>query len=101
MQAVPATPPTATLELGTLAPPGARQALAGFFVSGMLLAFLGAILPSWQHHLLSDYLMVGLYFVALIAGMIASAWAAPPLMAGKGLGWTLAFACGMASFALL
>ena len=53
MQAVPATPPTATPELGTLAPPGARQALAGFFVSGMLLAFLGAILPSWQHHLLS------------------------------------------------
>lgn len=101
MQAVPVTPPTAPLELGTLAPPGARQALAGFFVSGMLLAFPGAILPSWQHHLLSDYLMVGLYFVALIAGVVASAWAAPPLMAGKGMGWTLAFACAAASLAFL
>src|SRR5579863_1161992 len=99
MQAVPVTPPTATLELGTLAPPGARQALAGFFVSGMLLAFLGAILPSWQHHLLSDYLMVGLYFVAVIAGVIASVWAAPPLIKEKGMGWTLAFACAAASLA--
>src|SRR5216684_7626456 len=101
MQAAPVTPPTATLELGTLAPPGARQALAGFFVSGMLLAFLGAILPSWQHHLLSDYLMVGLYFVALIAGVIASVWIAPALMASKGIGWTLAFACAAASLAFL
>jgi len=101
MQAVPVTPPTATVELGTLALPGARQALAGFFVSGMLLAFLGAILPSWQHHLLSDYLMVGLYFVTLIAGVIASVWVAPPLMAKKGMGWTLAFACAAASLAFL
>ena len=101
MQAAPVIPPTATLELGTLAPPGARPALAGFFASGMLLAFLGAILPSWQHHLLSDYLMVGLYFVALIAGVIASVWAAPPLMAGKGVGGTLALACAAASLAFL
>jgi len=101
MQAVPVTSLTATPELGTVAPAGARQALAGFFVSGMLLAFLGAILPSWQHHLISDYLMIGLYFITLIAGVIASVWAAPPLMARKGLGWTLAFACAAASLAFL
>ena len=62
-------------------------------------AFLGAILPSWQHHLLSDYLMVGLYFVTLIAGVTASVWAAPPLMARRGMGWTLALACAAASLA--
>ena len=75
---------------GTLAPGGPRKALAGFFVSGILLAFLGAILPSWGHHLQSDYWMIGLYFVALIAGVLASVRIAPPLMEKKGLGWTLA-----------
>ena len=41
---------------------GSRRALAGFFVSGVLLSFLGAILPSWKQHLSSDYIVVGLYF---------------------------------------
>ena len=40
----------------------ARRALAGFFVSGVLLSFLGAILFSWQHHLTSQYGIVGLYY---------------------------------------
>ena len=51
---------------------GPRKALAGFFVSGILLGFLGAILPSWGHHLQPDYWMVGLYFVALILGVLLS-----------------------------
>jgi len=88
-------------EGGTLAPAGARKALAGFFVSGILLAFLGAILPAWQHHLLSDYLTVGLYFVGLITGVIASVWAAPPLLDRRGVGQTLAIACAAASVSLL
>jgi fucose permease len=92
---------SAAVDAGALAPPGARRALAGFFVSGLLLAFLGAILPSWGHHLQSDYWRIGLYFVALIAGVLAAVGVAPPLLEKKGLGWTLAFACAMASVALL
>jgi FHS family glucose/mannose:H+ symporter-like MFS transporter len=79
---------------------GPRRALAGFFVSGILLGFLGAILPSWGHHLQSDYWMVGLYFVALIAGVLASVRPARQLMEKQGLGRTLAGACGLASLAL-
>jgi MFS transporter, FHS family, glucose/mannose:H+ symporter len=86
---------------GTLAPDGPRKALAGFFVSGVLLAFLGAILPSWGHHLQADYWMIGLYFVALILGLLISVGCAPPLMQKKGLAWTLAFACVVATLALL
>lgn len=86
---------------GSLASPCARQALAGFFVSGVLLAFLGAILPSWGQHLLSDYWMVGLYFVALIAGLAAAVLVAPPLMERRGIGGTLAISCAAASAALL
>ncbi|MGA3189629.1 MAG: MFS transporter [Bryobacteraceae bacterium] len=88
-------------EEGTLASAGSRRALAGFFVSGLLIAFLGAILPSWQYHLSSEYGTVGLYFVGLIAGILSSVWISPPLLEKKGIGWTLAFACAAASCALL
>ena len=84
-----------------LAPAGARKALGGFFVSGILLGFLGAILPAWQHHLLDDYLTVGLYFVGLITGVIASVWAATPLLEWKGVGPALAIACAGASASFL
>lgn len=81
--------------------PGARRALGGFFVSGVLLQFLGAILPAWQHHLSSDYGVVGWYFVGLIVGLVSSTWISPTLMERKGTGWTLALACGLAGTAFL
>src|SRR5713101_5068391 len=94
----PEAPP---VEQGPLGSAGARKALAGFFVSGVLLAFLGAILPSWQHHLSSEYSTVGWYFFGLIAGVLGSVWASPPLLTRQGVGWTLAFACGLAAAALV
>lgn len=100
-EAPKALQPAPLPEEGTLAPTGARKALAGFFVSGILLGFPGAILPSWQHHVSSEYLAVGLYFVGLVAGVIASVWAAPPILARKETGWTLTFACALAVVALL
>src|SRR5579863_639190 len=81
---------------GALGTSGARRALAGFFISGVLLSFLGAILPAWQHHLSSDYGIVGFYFVGLIVGLVASVSVAPRLLESKGVGWTLAFACAVA-----
>jgi fucose permease len=86
---------------GTLASTGARKALAGFYVSGLLLAFLGAILPAWRHHIFSDYGTIGWYFLGLIAGILASVWVSPPLLERKGIGWTLAFACAIASAGFL
>jgi FHS family glucose/mannose:H+ symporter-like MFS transporter len=97
---VTASSPAAT-EQGTLASAGARKALTGFFVSGLLLAFLGAILPSWGHHLSSEYSTIGWYFVGLIAGLAASVWVSQPLLERKGAGWTLACSCGTAAAALL
>src|ERR1700685_2125657 len=54
--------------------PGARRALGGFFISGVLLSFLGAILPAWGHHITSDYVVIGWYFVGLIAGLVGWVW---------------------------
>ena len=85
---------------GTLAPPGSRRALAGFFVSGMLFAFPGAIVPAWGHTFSSDYWMVGLYFVALIVGLLVASRLARMLLERKGLGWALSLACAGAALAL-
>lgn len=79
----------------------ARRALAGFFVSGVLLSFLGAILFSWQHHLTSQYGVVGLYYAGLIAGLVGSSRISPALLRRKGVSWTLALACGLAGAAIL
>ncbi|MBZ5605661.1 MAG: MFS transporter [Acidobacteriia bacterium] len=89
------------IDHGTLASAGARKALAGFFVSGLLLAFLGAILPPWGHHLTEDYSTIGSYFFGLMTGILGSVWISPPLLERKGIGWTLAFSCGTAAAALL
>lgn len=59
-----------------LTPPGAaaasRRALAGFIVSGLILAFPGAILPAWGYHLRPHYVTVGNYFLAIVAGVLLS-----------------------------
>jgi len=86
---------------GTLGSAGSLRALAGFFVSGVLLSFLGAILPAWQHHISSEYGVVGLYFLGLIGGLLSSVGFAPRLLERKGVGWTLAFACAVAGSGFL
>src|ERR1019366_8196555 len=44
--------------------PGSGSALAGFLVSGFLLALLGAILPAWGYHRdPPDFIAVGNYFL--------------------------------------
>jgi MFS transporter, FHS family, glucose/mannose:H+ symporter len=88
-------------EQGALAAQGGRKALAGFFISGLLLSFLGAILPSWGHHISSEYSTIALYFIGLLAGVTGSVWVSPPLLERKGVGWTLAFACGCAAAAFV
>jgi len=95
----PTTAPPATGD--PLGSSSARRALAGFFVSGVLLSFLGAILFSWQHHLTSQYGIVGLYYAGLIAGLVGSARLSPALLRRKGIGWTLALACLLAGSAFL
>src|ERR1041384_4370410 len=86
---------------GALGSAGASRALSGFFVSGVLLSFLGAILLSWEQHLSSEYLVVSLYFAGLILGLVGSVWIAPVLLQRKGIGWTLSLACGIAGAAFL
>jgi len=61
-----------SIELEILTTAAGRKALTGFFLSGMLLSFLGAILPSWGFYLHSDFSAAGLYFLTLNLGLVLS-----------------------------
>ena len=79
----------------------ARRAFSGFFLSGVLLAFLGAILPAWGHHVDTDYLTIGAYFLALNVGLLCSVKLADYLLRKRSSRWILVAGCGLASFSLV
>ena len=74
----------------------ARQGLAGFFLSGLLLAFLGAILPAWGYHLRDDYITVGGFFLSMNLGLALSAGLAHYALARKTTPTVLMVGCGVA-----
>jgi hypothetical protein len=72
---------------------GSGSALAGFLVSGFLLALLGAILPAWGYHRdPPDFIGAGNYFLSLAIGIVAAARYARPIMLRRGLSFLLVFA---------
>jgi FHS family glucose/mannose:H+ symporter-like MFS transporter len=75
----------------------AGKALAGFFLSGLLMAFLGAMLPAWGYHLRDEFAEIGNHFFALNAGLLASTLLAQRLLPGRSVTLSLALACGLAS----
>jgi FHS family glucose/mannose:H+ symporter-like MFS transporter len=80
---------------------GGERALAGFFLSGSLLAFLGAVLPAWGYHRdPPDFTAVGNYFLSVAVGIVAAAALARRIMAAKGISFLLVFACGLSCLAL-
>jgi MFS transporter, FHS family, glucose/mannose:H+ symporter len=82
--------------------PGGPKALAGFMLSGFLLALLGAILPAWGYHRdPPDFVAVGHYFLSLAAGLMAAAAAARRVMQRKGLGFLLVGACALSCAVLI
>jgi FHS family glucose/mannose:H+ symporter-like MFS transporter len=80
----------------SLQAPLARKALAGFFLSGLLFAFLGAILPAWRHHLAENYLTVGNYFLSMNVGILASLGLARWVLGRRSSRALLVIACSMA-----
>ncbi len=78
-----------------------RRALAGFFLSGLLLSFLGAILPAWGYHLRPHYVTLGNYFLSIVTGVLIAVWSAGPLMRRRGTGGSLVLASSVAFASLL
>jgi hypothetical protein len=67
----------------------AWRSLAAFLVSGILMSFLGAILPAWGYHLRSGFAEVGGYFLSLALGLLLSVGAAHFLLPSRGLKFLL------------
>jgi MFS transporter, FHS family, glucose/mannose:H+ symporter len=74
------------------AAPDAWRFMAAFLVSGILLSFLGAILPAWRYHLRASFPEVGEYFLSLAVGLIFSVGAAHFLLPRRGLKFVLILA---------
>lgn len=79
----------------------ARRALTGFFLTGLVLAFPGAILPAWGYHLRSDYLTVGFLFLSMVLGLVASLRSSYWLLRRYGVGPTLTAATATACIAMV
>jgi FHS family glucose/mannose:H+ symporter-like MFS transporter len=78
-----------------------RRSLSGFLISGMLMSFLGAILPAWGYHLKADFKEVGYYFLSLSLGFLLSVGFASLLLPRKGVKFTLVLANALACGAFL
>lgn len=80
---------------------GGGKALAGFLLSGFLLALLGAVLPAWGYHRdPADFTAVGNYFLSLAVGIVTATAFARKLMARRSVGFLLVFACSLSCAAL-
>ena len=93
---VPPPTPQASLAVSS-----SRAALAGFFLSGFLLSFPGAILPAWGYHIRPHYSSIGNYFLALNIGLLVAFRLALRLLPSKGIGFTAALGCTSAFAALV
>ena len=86
---------------GALDASTARKALTGFFLSGILFSFLGAILPAWGYHIHSDYSVIGYYFLAMNLGIAAAFKISQYPLRRWGLAPVIAMASVVACAALL
>ena len=90
-----------SIELEILTTAAGRKALTGFFLSGMLLSFLGAILPAWGFYLHSDFSAAGRYFLMLNLGLVLSLRVVRYVLYRWTIGRILMIACLGATAALL
>ncbi len=77
------------------------MALAGFFLTGLLLSFPGAALPAWRFHLSSDYIGAGVYFLLLNAGLLVSMRAGQTVVTRRGPAFTASLGAFLAAGGLL
>lgn len=83
-------------------PSGDEKALAGFLLSGFLLALLGAILPAWGYHRdPPEFAAVGNYFLSLAVGLVAASKIARLILGRRGLSFLLVFGCSVSCVSLV
>ena len=73
-----------------------RLSLFAFFLCGISMSFLGALLPAWRYHLEAGFVEVGNYFLDLAAGFVLSAAVGNTLLRGQGPKFVLILANALA-----
>ena len=88
---------------GSLAPNSfqARRCFPVFLICGMLVSFLGAILPAWGYHMRDQFGEVGDYFLSLNFGFLLATAIGQRLLPAKGLKYTLILGNILATAGLL
>ncbi|MDQ2899015.1 MAG: hypothetical protein M3Y07_04345 [Acidobacteriota bacterium] len=81
--------------------PCSFRILAGFLLTGFLLASPGALLPIWGYHIETDYPAIGVYFLSFAIGIIGAVEGRPYIPAFRPTAALLASACAMACGGLL
>jgi len=75
--------------------------LAGFLLSGFLLALLGAILPAWGYHRdPPDFIAVGNYFLSFALGIMTGSFLARRIMVRRGVSFLMVFGCSLSCVSL-
>ena len=80
---------------------GARRGLWGFYISGLLMSSLGALLLAWRHHIEPDFILIGTYFLVQNLGAAAVNLFGQKLLRRKGIAFCLAAGCVTATAGLL
>lgn len=79
----------------------ARRGISSMFISGMLTALPGGLLPVWRYHIEPNYALIGTYFLLQTAGILAASAIGMPLLRRRGIAFSLSLGCGVACAALL
>ncbi len=79
----------------------ARRAFSGFFLFGLVMSSLGAMLPLWGYHLESNFSTIGQYFLSLSVGLVAAVRIAPVLLRSRGVLFGMIFASSLACAAFV
>ncbi|HTR36066.1 MAG TPA: MFS transporter [Bryobacteraceae bacterium] len=85
----------------TLNPSEGQHSLPAFLISGILLSFLGAILPAWRYHLRPGFTEVGDYFLSLGMGLLFSVGVAHWLWRRRGVKFILILGSAVSCAAFL
>ncbi len=81
--------------------PCSFRILAGFLLTGFLLAIPGALLPIWGYHIETNYSAIGLYFLFFSIGIIGAVEAKPRISVFLPTAAVLTSACAMACCGLV
>lgn len=89
------------MEIARQAMAGARRGLWGFYIAGLLMASLGAMLLAWRHHIAPNFVLIGTYFLIQNLGILAGSLIVLPLLKKKGIAFGLWSGCLAAAAGLL